>query len=65
MRANKHHEQFIMRFNELGAKFEAADYKLSPVTVMSYDKEHILGDWWIDHISTKDRELGDFLKNKV
>lgn len=59
------HEEFTRQFSELKSKFEAADYKLSPQAVMSYDKEQLLGDWWIKHISTKDRELADFLKKKV
>lgn len=62
---NTEHEQFTRRFNDLKSKFEAADYKLSPEAVMAYDKEQLLGDWWIKHISTTDKALADFLKKKV
>lgn len=54
------HAKFAAEFSELKRRLKSG--RISAVVIPT---NRLLVDWWINHISRSDRELGDFLKSRL
>ncbi|MCX7793602.1 MAG: bacteriohemerythrin [Thermodesulfovibrionales bacterium] len=55
------HRDLEKRFKELKADFEKNGLRL----VATLETNELLGQWWLNHISRTDKELGRYLRDKM
>lgn len=62
----KQHDKFIENFNELKKELPKLEGGKNPGSYdLSVETNQVVVDWILDHIAKVDRQLGEFLKDKV
>lgn len=60
------HEKFIENFNELKKELPKLEGGKNPGSYdLSVETNQVVVDWILDHIAKVDKQLGEFLKDKV
>ncbi len=60
------HEKFIENFNELKKELPKLEGGKNPGSYdLSIETNQVVVDWILDHIAKVDKQLGEFLKDKV
>jgi len=55
------HDRYREEFNQLKEKIEKEGVGLS----VSVQMNHLLIDWWLNHINKVDKKMADFIKDKI
>ena len=55
------HDRYRVEFNQLKEKIEKEGVGLS----VSVQMNHLLIDWWLNHINKVDKKMADFIKDKI